>query len=74
MLADIRNEARIRALFGELRPEFVFHAAALKHVPMVERDPCEGLLTNALGTRIVADAAVRGWGGGDGAASPPTRR
>jgi FlaA1/EpsC-like NDP-sugar epimerase len=58
VLADIRNEARIRALFGELRPEFVFHAAALKHVPMVERDPCEGLLTNALGTRIVADAAA----------------
>jgi O-antigen biosynthesis protein WbqV len=57
VLADIRDEARIRALMQELRPELVFHAAALKHVPMVENDPLEGLLTNAHGTRIVADAA-----------------
>ncbi len=59
VLADIRDEPRIRRLFEELRPDFVFHAAALKHVPMVESDPLEGLLTNALGTRIVADAARR---------------
>lgn len=58
VLADIRDEARITALFDAIRPDLVFHAAALKHVPMVERDPCEGLLTNALGTRIVADAAA----------------
>ncbi|MCS6932050.1 MAG: polysaccharide biosynthesis protein, partial [Acetobacteraceae bacterium] len=58
VLADIRDEARIRALFAEIAPDLVFHAAALKHVPMVERDPCEGVLTNALGTRIVADAAA----------------
>ena len=58
VLADIRDEARIRALFAEIGPDLVFHAAALKHVPMVERDPCEGVLTNALGTRIVADAAA----------------
>jgi FlaA1/EpsC-like NDP-sugar epimerase len=57
-LADVRDEPRIRQLFQELRPELVFHAAALKHVPMVENDPLEGLLTNALGTRIVADAAA----------------
>ena len=57
VLADIRDEARIRRLVEEIRPELVFHAAALKHVPMVENDPLEGLLTNALGTRIVADAA-----------------
>jgi O-antigen biosynthesis protein WbqV len=57
VLADVRDEDRIRRLFAELRPELVFHAAALKHVPMVENDPMEGLLTNALGTRIVADAA-----------------
>ena len=41
----------------DIRPELVFHAAALKHVPMVENNPLEGLLTNALGTRVVADAA-----------------
>jgi O-antigen biosynthesis protein WbqV len=57
VLADVRDEGRIRRLFEELRPELVFHAAALKHVPMVERDPLEGLLTNAYGTRVVADAA-----------------
>ncbi len=57
VLADIRDEPRIRRLFEELRPELVFHAAALKHVPMLEHDPLEGLLTNSLGTRVVADAA-----------------
>ncbi len=57
VLADVRDEARIRQLFQEQRPELVFHAAALKHVPMVENDPLEGLQTNALGTRVVADAA-----------------
>jgi O-antigen biosynthesis protein WbqV len=57
LLADIRDEARIRDLFGQFRPELVFHAAALKHVPMVEANPLEGLLTNVAGTRHVADAA-----------------
>jgi len=57
VLADVRDEDRMRRLLGEIRPELVFHAAALKHVPMVENDPLEGLLTNALGTRVVADAA-----------------
>ena len=57
VLADVRDETRIRRLMEEARPELVFHAAALKHVPMVENDPAEGLLTNAQGTRIVADAA-----------------
>ncbi len=57
VIADIRDETRIRAVFAAERPELVFHAAALKHVPMVEANPLEGLLTNACGTRIVADAA-----------------
>ena len=57
LIADIRDEARIRAIFEEERPELVFHAAALKHVPMVEANPLEGLSTNAAGTRNVADAA-----------------
>jgi FlaA1/EpsC-like NDP-sugar epimerase len=57
VLADVRDEPRLRRLLEELKPELVFHAAALKHVPMVENDPLEGLLTNALGTRVVADAA-----------------
>jgi O-antigen biosynthesis protein WbqV len=57
VLADVRDEPRMTRLLGDIRPELVFHAAALKHVPMVENDPLEGLLTNALGTRVVADAA-----------------
>jgi O-antigen biosynthesis protein WbqV len=57
VIADIRDEIRIRAIFEEYRPELVFHAAALKHVPMVEANPLEGLTTNATGTRHVADAA-----------------
>jgi O-antigen biosynthesis protein WbqV len=57
VIADIRDEARIREVFEEFRPELVFHAAALKHVPMVEANPLEGLLTNAAGTRHVAEAA-----------------
>ena len=56
-IADIRDEPRIRAIMDEVRPELVFHAAALKHVPMVEANAAEGLLTNACGTRHVADAA-----------------
>ena len=57
LLADVRDEARVRAVFESCRPELVFHAAALKHVPMVEDNPLEGLLTNVAGTRHVADAA-----------------
>ncbi len=57
VIADIRDEGRIRSLLAEVSPDLVFHAAALKHVPMVEANPLEGLLTNAAGTRNVADAA-----------------
>src|SRR3546814_10948625 len=42
--------------FAEHRPDLVFHAAALKHVPLVEQHPCAGVQTNVLGTRYVADA------------------
>jgi FlaA1/EpsC-like NDP-sugar epimerase len=58
VLADVRQRERVMALFAEHRPELVFHAAALKHVPMVELNPAEGLLTNVIGTRNVADAAL----------------
>ena len=56
VLSDVRDRDRIEALFGEERPELVFHAAALKHVPMVEAHPLEGVLTNVIGTRNVAEA------------------
>jgi FlaA1/EpsC-like NDP-sugar epimerase len=60
VIADIRDAVRMRALCAEFRPDLVFHAAALKHVPIVEANPLEGLQTNVLGTRAVADAACLG--------------
>ncbi|WP_042696169.1 nucleoside-diphosphate sugar epimerase/dehydratase [Azospirillum sp. B506] len=57
VIADVRDRDRIMRLFQEERPALVFHAAALKHVPLVEANPCEGALTNVIGTRNVADAA-----------------
>jgi O-antigen biosynthesis protein WbqV len=56
MLADVRDRARVEQALAGLRPELVFHAAALKHVPMVEANPEEAVLTNGIGTRHVADA------------------
>jgi O-antigen biosynthesis protein WbqV len=55
-IADVRDESRMQRLFSAVRPELVFHAAALKHVPIVEAHPSEGVLTNVHGTRVVADA------------------
>ncbi len=57
-IADVRDKRRIRTLFSEERPSIVFHAAALKHVPMIEANVSEGTLTNVIGTCNVADAAV----------------
>jgi FlaA1/EpsC-like NDP-sugar epimerase len=58
VLCNIRDRERVMGLFAAERPELVFHAAALKHVPMVELHPDEGVLTNVVGTRNVADAAA----------------
>ena len=55
VIADVRSEDRMSRIIAQEAPELVFHAAALKHVPIVEADPAEGVLTNVLGTRIVAD-------------------
>jgi O-antigen biosynthesis protein WbqV len=57
LLCDVRNAARLTSLLLDERPDLVFHAAALKHVSMVERHPCEGVLTNVVGTWNVAEAA-----------------
>jgi FlaA1/EpsC-like NDP-sugar epimerase len=57
-IADIRDAGRLAGLMSAHRPEIVFHAAALKHVPLLEANPSEGALTNAVGTRNVADAAI----------------
>jgi len=55
-LGDVRDAPRLAEVFQAVRPELVFHAAALKHVPLVEENPLEGILTNVAGTRRVAEA------------------
>jgi FlaA1/EpsC-like NDP-sugar epimerase len=57
-IADIRDRERIRRLMDEFKPDLVFHAAALKHVPILERDWSEGVKTNIFGSINVADAAL----------------
>lgn len=57
VLADVRSETSIAAVIARARPDVVFHAAALKHVPYVEYHPSEGVLTNVIGTRNVLEAS-----------------
>jgi FlaA1/EpsC-like NDP-sugar epimerase len=57
-IADIRDRQRIMSLVGQFKPDIVFHAAALKHVPMLEQDWDEGIKTNVFGSINVADAAA----------------
>lgn len=57
-LVDVRDKYRVDAIFAEQCPDIVFHAAALKHVPLMEANPLEALKTNVIGTRNVADAAL----------------
>lgn len=59
VVADIRDARRLDHLFATLRPDVVFHAAALKHLPLLERHPGEAWKTNVLGTRNVLEAALR---------------
>ncbi|MEO7132156.1 MAG: polysaccharide biosynthesis protein [Dermatophilaceae bacterium] len=58
VVADIRDAARMHQIMADVRPDIVFHAAALKHLPMLERHPCEGVKSNVIGTRNVVQAAV----------------
>src|SRR5260221_1625338 len=57
-LADVRDRDRIFRLLADFKPDIVFHAAALKHVPLLEQDWGEGVKTNVFGSVNVADAAV----------------
>lgn len=59
VIADIRDTARIQAIFAQLKPQVVFHAAAHKHVPLMEAQPIEAVRNNVFGTKIVAEAADR---------------
>jgi FlaA1/EpsC-like NDP-sugar epimerase len=58
VIADVRDRDRVREVMNEFRPDVVFHAAALKHVPYLERNWTEGIKTNVFGSANVADAAV----------------
>jgi FlaA1/EpsC-like NDP-sugar epimerase len=58
VLADVGNATKIRQVFERYEPSVVFHAAAYKHVPLMEANPLESVRNNALATKVVADAAV----------------
>ena len=58
-MGDVQNRERMELAFATYRPKFVFHAAAYKHVPMMEINPTEAVLTNVMGTKNVADLALK---------------
>lgn len=55
VIGDVKNEVRMKRVFEHFRPDIVFHAAAYKHVPVMEDNPSEAILNNVLGTKIIAD-------------------
>jgi FlaA1/EpsC-like NDP-sugar epimerase len=57
-LGDVRNPHRMRELFSEFHPQVVYHAAAYKHVPMMEQSPAEAVMTNVAGTKLIADLSI----------------
>lgn len=59
VIADVRARSRVESVFDKYRPDIVFHAAAYKHVPLMESNPCEAVNTNVLGTKNIADLAVK---------------
>ncbi len=59
VVADISNKSRMETIFSKTRPQYIFHAAAYKHVPMMEDNVSESIQTNILGAKIVADLAVK---------------
>lgn len=59
IIRDIRNAQRMDKVFETYKPEIVFHAAAYKHVPMMEKNPCEAILTNVYGTKVLVDTSIK---------------
>ncbi len=58
VIGDVRKEDRVKRVFEAFSPEVVFHAAAYKHVPLMENNPSEAILTNVWGTKVLADLSV----------------
>lgn len=58
-IADVANRSRMEQIFASLKPRYVYHAAAYKHVPMMECNPTEAITTNVFGTKNLADLAVK---------------
>ena len=58
VIGDVRVKQRVRMVFEQYHPQIVFHAAAYKHVPLMEENPCEAVYVNVIGSRQVADMAV----------------
>ncbi|WP_255490537.1 UDP-N-acetylglucosamine 4,6-dehydratase family protein [Dysgonomonas sp. 511] len=58
VIADIRNKNKLSKVFHNVSPDIVYHAAAYKHVPMMEKCPCEAIITNVKGTKNVADLSI----------------
>lgn len=59
IVTSITNKERMEKIFAEYRPDYVFHAAAYKHVPMMEDNPSESILNNVWGTKVIADLSVK---------------
>jgi FlaA1/EpsC-like NDP-sugar epimerase len=59
IVADVSNASRMEKVFAKTRPQYIFHAAAYKHVPMMEENVSESVQTNIMGTKIIADLAVK---------------
>jgi FlaA1/EpsC-like NDP-sugar epimerase len=58
VIADITDRARLEEVFQHYQPDVVYHAAAHKHVPLMEANPCEAIKNNVIGTRVLAEAAI----------------
>ncbi|WP_026897740.1 polysaccharide biosynthesis protein [Daejeonella oryzae] len=58
-IGDVRDSCRMELLFQTFKPHYVYHAAAYKHVPLIEHNPAEGVRTNVMGTKIIADLSVK---------------
>lgn len=61
VIGDVRNKKRLDYVFRKYKPDIIYHAAAYKHVPLMEENPCEAILTNVVGTMMLSNMAIE-WG------------